>query len=227
MSEIRWARLTFSLTLWAGCMLCLVGCSEPASSGPNTDWVQNDSLSDFETQANRPPTAKTLWAMADILATQGKDSECEFVLKRIIHEHPAFLPAYNSLAELRMRQGQTKAAIQILQDGLNIDPKAPVLLNNLGMCWMILQDNEAALDMFTTAAGIMPENRKYRANMAVVLGLMDRDEESLSLFKQVLPVDLANQNLAALQKTDDSPDPTSLAPIEGVDSKHTEETASQ
>ena len=84
MSEICWARLTFSLTLCAGCMLCLVGCSESVSSTPDTDWVQNDSLSDFETQANRPPTAKTLWAMADILATQGKDSQCEFVLKRII-----------------------------------------------------------------------------------------------------------------------------------------------
>ena len=222
MSEIRWTRLTFSLTLWAGCMLCLLGCSESANSGPDTDWVQNDSLSDFETQANRPPTAKTLWAMADILATQGKDSQCEFVLKRIIHEHPAFLPAYNSLAELRMRQGQTKEAIQTLQDGLIIDPKAPVLFNNLGMCWMILQDNETALEMFTEAAGIMPENRKYRANMAVVLGLMERDAESLSLFKQVLPVDLANRNLAILQETEDSKDPNSCAPNEEADSQHAE-----
>ncbi len=222
MSDSRWAKLTFCLTLWAGCMLCLVGCSESASPRANTDWVQNDSLSDFETQANRPPTAKTLWAMADILATQGKDSECEFVLKRIIHEHPAFLPAYNSLAELRMRQGQTKAAAQALQDGLNIEPKAPVLLNNLGMCWIILQDNETALEMFTKAAGIMPENCRYRANMAVVLGLMDRDEESLSLFKQVLPVDLANQNLAVLQKTEHGKDPDNCAPVEGVDSQHIE-----
>ena len=222
MTDTRWAKLTFFLTLSAGCMLCLIGCSEPAGSGPDTDWVQSDSPTDFETQANRPPTVKTLWAMADILATQGKDSQCEFVLKRLIYEHPSFLPAYNSLAELKMRQGQTKAAAQILQDGLNIDAETPVLLNNLGMCWMILQDNEAALEMFTRAAGIMPENCKYRANMAAVLGLMDRDEESLSLFTQVLPVDLANQNLAALQEAEDSTDPSSVAPVEEADSQRTE-----
>jgi tetratricopeptide (TPR) repeat protein len=222
MSDTRWKKLTFSLTLWAVCMFCFIGCSESASSGPDTDWVQDDSLSDFETQANRPATAKTLWAMASILATQGKDSECEFVLKRIIKEHPAFLAAYNSLAELKMRQGHTKAAIKTLQDGLSIDSEAPVLLNNSGMCWIIMQDNEIALEMFTKAAGIMPENCKYRANMAVALGLMGRDEESLSLFNKVLPVDLAIQNLSVLQKTEDSADLNSCAPIEGADLQHTE-----
>lgn len=207
MSEMRWIRSTFSLVLGMVCILCLTGCSETARLGPDTDWLQNDSLADFETQANRPPTLKTLWAMAGILATQGKDSECEYILKRIIHEHPSFLPAYNSLAELEMRQGQTKAAINTLEEGLGIEPEAPVLLNNLGMCWIIVQDNEVALKMFTKAAGIMPENPKYRANMAVALGLMGRDEESLSLFNQVLPMELANKNRDVLRKIGCSLDP--------------------
>lgn len=207
MSGTHWTRLILSLIVLAGYMLCFAGCSETARSGIETDWAQDDSLADFDTQANRPPTLKTLWAMAEILAAQGKDSECEFVLRRIVHEHPSFLPAYNSLAELKMRQSQTKAAIKTLQEGLQIDPEAPVLLNNLGMCWIILQDNEKALDMFTKAAGIMPENAKYRANMAVALGLLDRDEESLSLFNQVLPVDLANKNLAVLREIGHSSEP--------------------
>ena len=151
-----------------------------------------------------------------------KNSECEFILKRIIYEHPSFLPAYNSLAELKMRQGQTKAAMKTLQEGLEIEPKAPVLLNNLGMCWIILKDNEMALEMFTKAAGIKPENPKYRANMAVALGLVGRDEESLSLFNQVLPVELANQNLSVLRKTKATSDPNTYAPIKELDSRSTE-----
>jgi tetratricopeptide (TPR) repeat protein len=222
MSDTRWVKLVFSLVVLTGCMICVIGCSEPTRSKPDTDWVQNDSLSDFEVQANRPPTVKTLWAMADILATQGKNSECEFILKRIIYEHPSFLPAYNSLAELKMRQGQTKAAMKTLQEGLEIEPKAPVLLNNLGMCWIILKDNEMALEMFTKAAGIKPENPKYRANMAVALGLVGRDEESLSLFNQVLPVELANQNLSVLRKTKATSDPNTYAPIKELDSRSTE-----
>ena len=181
-------------------ILCISGCSDSANSGTNTDWVMDKSELEFQTQGNNPPTVKTLSAMAEILATQGRDSECEYVLKRIIQDNPKYLPAYNKLAELQMRQGHTNAAIETLQHALKINSEDTVLLNNLGMCWIVRRDYEAALKMFTMAAGIMPENMKYRSNMAVALGLMGRDEESLSLFKQVLSDKEANHNLSILQK---------------------------
>jgi len=203
MADICSTKLNLFVSLWVGgliCILCHGGCSESVSSAPDINSVLDNSEHEFQKQANRPPTAKTLFAMADILATQGRDSECEFVLKRIIQEYPKFLPAYNNLAELQMRQGRTNQAIGTLQSALRINPGDPVLLNNLGMCRMVLGDYENALDMFTKAAGIMPENARYRANMAVVLGLTGRDEESLSLFKQVLPEEDASQNLNVLRE---------------------------
>lgn len=203
MKDMRSGRLDIVISLcMVGflCMLCVGGCSESAGSGQNTDWAMDKSELEFQTQDNNPPTAKTLCAMADILATQGRDSECEYVLKRIIQDNPKFLPAYNSLAELQMRRGHTNAAIETLQHALRINPEDPVLLNNLGMCWIVRREYENALKMFTKAAGIMPENVKYRANMAVALGLMGRDEESLSLFMHVLPEDQANHNLSVLQE---------------------------
>ena len=181
------------------CLLCIAGCSEPAGAGMDKNWATSKSEFGFQTQGNNPPTAKTLCAMAEILAAQGRDSECEYVLKRIIQDNPKFLPAYNNLAELQMRQSRTIAAIETLQDALKINSKDTVILNNLGMCWMVRRDYENALKMFTKAASIMPEKVKYRANMAVALGLMGRDEESLSLFKQVLPEDRANHNLSILR----------------------------
>lgn len=201
MTDIRSGRVVISLCMVGFlCILYVGGCSESAASGTNTDWVMDKSELEFQSQANNPPTAKTLCAMADILATQGRDSECEYVLKRIIQDNPKFLPAYNSLAELQMRQGHTNTAIETLQHALRINPEDTVLLNNLGMCWLVRRDYEYALKMFTKAAGIMPENVKYRANMAVALGLMGRDEESLSLFKHVLPEDQASHNLSVLQE---------------------------
>jgi Flp pilus assembly protein TadD len=191
------------------CILCVYGCSEPANSGKNTDWVTDKSDLDFQTQANKPPTAKTLCAMAEILAAQGRDSECEYVLKRIIQDDPKFLPAYNSLAELQMRRGQANTAIETLRHALKINPDDTVILNNLGMCWIVRQDYQNALKMFTKAAGIMPENVKYRANMAVALGLMGREEESLALFKQLLPEDQANHNLTILREARNGEKPVS------------------
>ena len=178
----------------------LGGCTESTAAVPAGGWAQSSADSEFQTQADRPPTTRTLWAMADILAAQGKDSECEYVLKRIIQNDPKFLPAYNSLAELQMRQGQPNAATATLQDALRIGPDDPVLLNNLGMCRLVRRDYENALMVFDKAAAIAPENVKYRANMAVALGLMGREDESLALFKQVLPEDQAARNVEVLRQ---------------------------
>jgi Flp pilus assembly protein TadD len=146
--------------------------------------------------------------MSDILATQGKDAECELVLRKILAEHPGFVPAYNRLAELLLRRSRITEAIEVISQGLQIQPNDPVLLNNYGMCWLMRREYDKALEMFTAVAGRMPENARYRANMAVVLGLMGRDEESLALFKQVLPEDQANHNLSVLCRARDASGPS-------------------
>lgn len=203
MKDVRSRASSVFVGLCVGMLLgafCLSGCTESTAAVPAGGWAQSGSDSEFQKQADRPATTKTLWAMADILATQGKDSECEYVLKRIIQNDPKFLPAYNSLAELQMRQGQTNAATATLQDALRIGPEDPVLLNNLGMCWLVRRDYDNALRVFDKAAGIAPENAKYRGNMAVALGLMGRDEEALALFKQILPEERAAHNVELLRQ---------------------------
>jgi Flp pilus assembly protein TadD len=149
---------------------------------------------------DRPPTARTLFAMADIFATQGKDLQCEFVLRRCVGEYPKFVPAYNSFAELMMRQGRVSEAMVVLSQALEIRPADPVLLNNWGMCLLIRREYEESLQSFTQAAGLRPENKKYRANMATALGLLGRHEESLALLQQVLPDEQARHNAEVLQK---------------------------
>jgi serine/threonine-protein kinase len=141
--------------------------------------------------------------MAQILAAQGKDAECEFVLRRCVQEHPRFTPAYNSLAELQMRQGRVHEAVDALSAALKIRPRDPVLLNNLGMCLLLRKEYEGALRQFTEAAGLVPENEKYRANMATALGLLGRQEESLALLQQVLPREKAEYNAEVLRKAYD------------------------
>jgi serine/threonine-protein kinase len=141
--------------------------------------------------------------MAEILATQGKDRECEFVLQRCVQDYPRFTPASNSLAELRMRQGRIHEAVDTLSAALQIRPHDPVLLNNLGMCLLLRKEYERALDHFTRAAGLVPENEKYRANMATALGLLGRQEESLALLQQILPADKAQRNAEVLRNAYD------------------------
>jgi Flp pilus assembly protein TadD len=182
-------------------LLFLQGCTNSVRSGSMDTLAAQKDDADFASGANRPPTARTLFAMADILVMQGKDAEAGFMLRRLIKEYPLFMPAYNSLAELEMRQHRIKEAIQTISSGLLVNHRDPVLLNNLGMCWIVSHDYKEALEMFTKAAGVMPENTRYRANMAMTLGLMGRYEESLFLFEQILPDKQVEHNLNVIRKT--------------------------
>jgi tetratricopeptide (TPR) repeat protein len=181
--------------------VCLNGCLEETSTHrPAFDYSQPQVEDEFQKGADRPPTTKTLYTLAMVLVNQGRDAHAEAILQRLISEYPEFIPAYNSLAELKMRQRRIDQAIETLNKGLNVSPEDPVLVNNRGMCWMIRQDYPKALEDFTRAAGLMPENARYRANMAVALAFLGRDEEALSLYKQILPQDKAKHNLSIIQR---------------------------
>lgn len=191
---------TYGALVGSVCTLLFCGCASPTATDTSTKARARQGPGDFETQPDRPPSAKTLYSMAGILAAQGKDSECEFILRRCLREHPRFLPAYNSLAELQMRQGRTNEAVDVLSEALHLRPHDPVLSNNLGMCWLVRREFAKALEQFTKAAGVVPESLKYRANMATALGLLGRQEESLALLQQVLPADQARHNAEVLRK---------------------------
>jgi Flp pilus assembly protein TadD len=180
--------LFVSVAMAAGC----------ASQQPPAPPEQTRAEADFEAGAKRPPTAKTMFAMAQILATQGKDSDAQFVLKKIIAEHPEFLPAYCELAELQMRSRRVEDAVRILNSGLRLAPRDPVLINDLGMCQLMSGDCATALQTFTRACGLAPDEARYRANMAAALGLLGRYDEALSLYQDVMAPADAHYNLAVL-----------------------------
>ena len=196
------------------------GCSENKKMQTKSYSKQDAADSEFQKGADKPPTAKTLFSMAEILAAQGKDAECENILKQSITAYPDFVPAYNSLAELNMRQGRVNDAIVTITRGLQLNSRDTVLLNNLGMCWIVRRDYNKALDAFTEASGISPENAKYRANMAAALGLLGRYEESLSLFKQILPPKEAEHNLSVLRAVREDSNPNSAVNLKELNLKN-------
>ena len=177
--------------------LCLIaGCTNTVKSSLpdlNAQAQKQDAL-----DPDRPPTERTLYIMADILATQGRDREAEQLYRRITTEYPDFLPGYNDYAQLLMRQRRIPEAMKTLESGLKVNPNDPVLTNNMGMCWLIRKDYEKALEYFTAAAGTVPDNTRYRSNMATALALLKRREEALSLYKQVLTEEEAIKNVQIL-----------------------------
>lgn len=175
------------------CALLVV--SGACSTTPSEeDYAPNS----FDRAVDRGPTVATLHATARVMAAQGRDGECEVVLEKLIAEHPDFLPAYNELAELHMRNGSLLSAQAALEVGLQRAPKDPTLLNNMGMTLLLQQRYEASLEYFTRATAADPGDARSRANMATALGLLGRADESLALFYQVMHPEDAHHNVAVL-----------------------------
>lgn len=176
----------------------LVACSQSTVTPVSSYW---DSSLDraFDSATDRPPTPKTLCVMSRILASQGKDTECEYILNRILREHPGYTMASCDLAELQMRQQRIDDAIETLAEALALSSDDPILLNNLGMCFMTKNRHDEALSKFTQASSIKPRDMRYKANKAVALGMLGRYDESLQVYLEVLgqPAE-AHYNLAVL-----------------------------
>lgn len=185
---------------WIAVGVCAVLLSACAPSQPAQliNFGQPATTEENPLDPQRPPTAETLYVMADVMIVQGQDRQAELMLQRIIGEYPDYRPAYNALAELQMRHRRIPEAMASLQAGLKINPSDPVLLNNMGMCKLVRRDFEGALDYFTRAAGVVPENTRYRSNMATALALMGRRDEALALYQQILPKEEALKNIQAL-----------------------------
>ena len=187
------------ITILIAIVLMAVGCELPQNPNiPQSNTQSKNMPAEDPFDPDRPPTAKTLYLMADILSAQGKDNEAEQLYRRILSEQPDFLPAYNELAALEMRQRRIPEAMKTLEAGLAFKSDDPVLLNNMGMCCLVRKKYERALSYFTDAAAIVPENTRYRSNMATVLALMGRRDEALALYLQILTVEEATENIQAL-----------------------------
>jgi Flp pilus assembly protein TadD len=188
------ARSTLLRCAGALALALLVACA----SGPSQDDFAPDS---FDMATDRAPSVNTLHAMARVMAAQGRDAECEVVLDKLIAEHPDFLPAYNELAELHMRNGSLLSAQTALELGLERAPEDTVLSNNMGMCLLLQQRYEDSLPHFARASAADPSDARSRANMATALGLLGRTDEALALFYQVMPPSDAHHNVAVLCRT--------------------------
>ncbi|MHC4927013.1 MAG: tetratricopeptide repeat protein, partial [Planctomycetota bacterium] len=126
-------RFFYAITLLM--LLTMIGCQPSQNNGMSTQGNSSAVQMEDAFEPDRPPTPKTMYVMSDILITQGREAQAEGLLKKILVEEPTYFAAYNSLAELQMRNRRIPEAIQTLSAGLKVNPNDPVLLNNLGMCW--------------------------------------------------------------------------------------------
>src|SRR5688572_9033245 len=98
------SRSFLKLVVCGAAAAALSGCAAPRADGLPRD-AQDDAA--FASASGRPATPATLFVMARILAAQGREPECRYVLERIIDQDPSYTPAFAALAEHHMRMGRS------------------------------------------------------------------------------------------------------------------------
>lgn len=175
----------------------LLGCIALVSGGCASlggHLASHRAVSALTVDGSLEATPKSLYAMARLLADQGKSAHAELVLTNLLHRHPGFLPAYCELAEIRLEQGRTDEAIYAIARGLEYGENDAVLLNNYGVCLLLKGAYGEALAKFEASLAVAPHDPRYRANKALALGLGGELSDSLSLYAAVLPEEDAFHN---------------------------------
>ena len=174
-------------------LLAVAGCVPVNSS--DMEMARAEARSEFDRAAGRPPTIRTLHAMATLLAAKGDDEQARIVLMHILARDPQYSPAYNDLAALHQREGHEAEARAALTAGIQANPNDAVLHNNMGLCHLQAEEYDLALERFNHAVEIDPLNDKYQGNRALTVGLMGDDEEAMKIYSTFLPMSEARANV--------------------------------
>ena len=179
--HMEWLRTLALLTL-AGAVSC------KSTPEPDPDWFDGGPL--------RPAAPETLQLTARVLAAKGETARAGYVMNRMLADYPDFVGTYSEGAEVLVIEGRISEAVKWLDRGLARFPDHAVLMNDRGMCHLLLADLPSATRDFEVAYKADPDDAEYVANLALANALSGKDETAVSLWSRVVPLEDAKANLA-------------------------------
>jgi Flp pilus assembly protein TadD len=124
------------------------------------------------------------------------------VLEAVVASGEGDWRTFSALGSAYDQQGQYAKARESYQKALAMEPNQISVLNNLGMSYA-LEGNLKQAETTMRSAMALPageKNPRIRQNLALVVGLQGRFEESRKIASEDLPPDQVEANMAYLQK---------------------------
>lgn len=154
----------------------------------------------FEGGPMRPASADTLQLTARVLASKGDTARAGAVLDRMLREHPDHLGTYSEGAEVLLFEGRVAEAVRWLDRGLERFPGNAVLLNDRGLCHLLVPDLRAATADFEAAYAVDPDDSDFVANLALARALGGEESAARELWGRVVPAPQVEANLEVARK---------------------------
>ena len=141
------------------------------------------------------------------LLSAGRPGEAASVLERAVASKQADWKVYSALGSAYDQQGQYELARTQYNKALALQPNSISVQNNLGMSYALqgkLPEAERILRLAVAQPGSASVPR-VRQNLALVVGLQGRADESRKIASADLPPDQVEKNLAYMQQMLDKP----------------------
>jgi Flp pilus assembly protein TadD len=174
------------------------GCATTQATSAHRELIRNENAG--SEVGKEAPNEKTLYSMAKIFISQKKYREGELILFRSINEFPQFTPAYAELANMYMKQERVEDARLTLRTAVERNDRDPLILNNLGICELLLGDFGEAQAHFNKASMLVPQEKRYTANLALALAMNGDVLGSQKVYRKILSQEKVDHNMNVIAK---------------------------
>jgi len=152
--------------------------------------------------AQNPQNANIQAVYGKKLLAAGRSGDAIPVLKAVADNGTGDWRILSALGSAYDQQGQYSAAREIYRKALVLKPNQISVLNNMGMSHA-LEGNLKQAEEILRSAVALPDGKslpRLRQNLALVVGLQGRFEESRKIASEDLPPEEVEANMAYLQK---------------------------
>lgn len=138
-------------------------------------------------------------AYAKALAADGRFQQALNVVERTIRPDAPDWNALSVKGAILDQMGRNQEARSYYQQAMFIAPDEASLYANMGLSYAMTGELDTAEQQLRRAVGMRGANSQIRQNLALVLGLQGRFDESRSIYQRELPPDQVEANMAYIR----------------------------
>lgn len=187
----------------AAAIVMVSGCAKSQHLVPSSDrsaWRQVRDADVLNAKQAETPRIlpETHFRAGQLFEAQGQYDQAIIQFRKAIATSHDFVAAHHQLGLALSRVGRHHEAVQSLARAVELRPDNAALRNSLGFEYMLLARWDSAETELRAAATIEPTLTRAQVNLGIVLARMNRFDEALDAFQQVLPDSDAYYNLGLI-----------------------------
>ena len=137
-----------------------------------------------------PSSAEALYGIGSVYLNQGKNAAARETFERAVKltaNYPDTLPdAWNNLGVIATREGRVDDAVKVFQEGLRLNPRHLLSLDNLGNAYRLQKRWDDARKVLERALAIAPQDPEANYSLGMVFAQTDDNAKAYEHLERAL-----------------------------------------